>query len=235
VGGQRLLLPAPPAARAVRRAPAGAVRGCRAVPDLPPEDRLPGRAGRRGDLAGELAVVQPDDAEEGAGDRRAQPAARRAQRPARHRRLGRDAAADDAGRVRGGPGPGRHARLGGVPQPARRAHPVRAADRARARDPAAALAAVDQQVLHHGPRPGEEPRRVGGAARAHRVRAVLPRPGREPARRDDERLPARGPARRARRRAGDHRRGEGQRRGAVPPPPPRGSPPAATTGSTRSR
>ncbi len=53
---------------------------------------------------------------------------------------------------------------------------------AGARGAAAVLPAVDQQVLHHGSRAGEEPDRVGGPARPHLLRHQLPQPRRVDAR-----------------------------------------------------
>ena len=52
-----------------------------------------------------------------------------------------------------------------------RAHPVRADDRDGAEAPAADRAALDQQVLHPRPQPGEDLHPLGGRAGAHGVRA----------------------------------------------------------------
>ena len=76
--------------------------------------------------------------------------------------------------------------------------------------------AVDQQVLRHGPGPRPQLPRVGGAARAHRVRDLLPQPGLLHARRDPGRLPHPRPAGSARRHRRDHRRTQDRHRRPVP-------------------
>ena len=70
------------------------------------------------------------------------------------------------------PGHGRPAHRG------LRAHPVRAADRAGARDPAALRAADDQQVLRARPRAGPQPGRVARAPGPAGVRHLVAQPGR---------------------------------------------------------
>ena len=55
-------------------------------------------------------------------------------------------------------------------------HPVRPADPAGPFHPDAGQPALDQQVLHHGPGARPQLPRVGRAARAHRLRHLLPQP-----------------------------------------------------------
>ena len=119
-------------------------------------------------------------------------------------------------RVRGGPQPGLHPGQGRLPQRADGAHPVRAADRAGARHAAAVQPAVDQQVLRDGPGARAQLHRVGGAARADRVRDQLPQPVGRDVRHHDGRLPGARPEDRAGRDRGDHRRRDHRHRRAVP-------------------
>ena len=70
--------------------------------------------------------------------------------------------------------PGLHAGKGRLPQRADGADPVLAADRRGARGAAAVQPAVDQQVLHHGPRAAAELHRMGRPARPDGVRDQLP-------------------------------------------------------------
>ncbi len=121
---------------------------------------------------------------------------------------------DDLLRNGGRPAPGRYERLqdrresrghagqGRVQERADGAHSVRAADAQGPRGPDAGQPAVDQQVLHHGPGPRPQLHRVGGPARAHGLRHLLPQPRRLDARRDPGRLPDPRPPRGPRR----HRR-----------------------------
>ena len=104
--------------------------------------------------------------------------------------------------LRGRPKPGRHAGQGGVPQRLDGADPVRAPDRAGARNSAARRPALDQQVLRHGPGTRTQLLGMGRAARADRVRDQLSQRRRHHARRDDGRLPRP----RAAARDGRHRR-----------------------------
>ena len=67
----------------------------------------------------------------------------------------------------------RDARQGGRPQRRRRDHPVRAGDRDGAEAAAADLPALDQQVLHPRPQPGEILHPLGGRAGPHRLRHLL--------------------------------------------------------------
>ena len=195
-------------ARARRRRPArragqdqGGLRGPRAR-GRPGPDQRPRR--------------QPGGAAARHGDRRAQPPRRGGEHGPRR---GDERRAPAAGRRVGlprGREPRGDARQGRLPQPPHGAPAVRAADAHDVRDPAAAQPAVDQQVLRDGPRSGPQLRRVGGPARAHRVRDQLPQPGRDDARRRARRLPAPRPAHRARRDRRDHRLAAGQHRRAVP-------------------
>src|ERR1700759_663876 len=73
--------------------------------------------------------------------------------------------------------PRRHDGQGRVPERPDGAHPVRAADTEGPLGPGAGQPAVDQQVLRHGPGTGPQLPGVGGQARAHRVRDLLPQPG----------------------------------------------------------
>jgi hypothetical protein len=82
--------------------------------------------------------------------------------------------------------------------------------------PAAVQPAVDQQVLRHGPGARPQLHRVGGAARAHRVRDQLPEPVARRWRRHAGRLPRQRAADRAGRHPGDHRRRDDRHRRAVP-------------------
>jgi hypothetical protein len=90
-----------------------------------------------------------------------------------------DAASFELGRnLAATPGQGR------IPQRPYGADPVRAADQAGARDPAAGQPSMDQQVLRHGSCPGAELHRVGRRAPAHRFRDLIPQPGRLDGRRE---------------------------------------------------
>ncbi|CAA9288449.1 MAG: Polyhydroxyalkanoic acid synthase, partial [uncultured Actinomycetospora sp.] len=174
-----------------------------------------GRAGQRA-LAHQPAARQPVGAQAGVRDRRVERAGRR---PPDARRPGHQPGAPAAGgplEPARGQGARGDAGQGRVPQPADGAHPVRAADRRGPRDPDPGEPAVDQQVLHHGSLAGPQPAGVGGAARAHGVRHQLPRPRRVHGRRGARRLPRAGQPGRAGRRAGHHRRREGQPRRPVP-------------------
>ena len=113
-------------------------------------------------------------------------------------------------------GPRGDARQGRLPQPADGADPVRAANGDRVRDPAPVQPAVDQQVLRDGPRAGEELRRVGDRPGPHGLLHQLPEPRRVVPRHRPRGLPARGPARGARRDPGDHGREAGEHRRALP-------------------
>ena len=84
------------------------------------------------------------------------------------------------------------------------------------RGAAAPEPAVDQQVLRDGPGAEEEPRRVGRDPRSHGLRHQLRQPGPRAPRHGVRGLPARRPARGARRRRVDHGSGEDQRRRALP-------------------
>ena len=118
--------------------------------------------------------------------------------------------------VRGRPQPRCHAGQGGLPQRPHGTAPVRAADRAGARQPAALQPAVDQQVLRHGPRARPQLHRVGGAARADRLRDQLQERDEGDVRRHDGRLPRPRAAERAGRHPGDHRRRDHRHRRTVP-------------------
>ena len=124
----------------------------------------------------QLPADQPGRAQAGLRHRRSQPGQGRPAVPRRPGQQRGPAAPGGRQRLRGGPQPGLHPGQGRLPQRADGAHPVRAADRAGARHPAALQPAVDQQVLRDGPGPGSQLHRVGGQARAHRVRDQLPQP-----------------------------------------------------------
>ena len=84
----------------------------------------------------------------------------------------------DTSEVRGRREPRAHARHGRAAHRGLRADPVRAADRAGARGPAAVRAADDQQVLRARPRAGPQPGRVARAAGPAGVRDLVAQPGR---------------------------------------------------------
>ena len=176
----------------VRRAAAGlpggpAVlrRGARGRPGRPGHRRQ-GRAGRRvrpgRGQPDQLPADQPGRAQAGVRDRGRQPGRGQPELPRRHAAQQRAAPPGGHQPVPAGPQPGGHPGPGGLPQRADGAHPVRPADPADPRHPDAGQPAVDQQVLHHGPGPGPQLHRVGRAARAHRVRHLLPQPRRADAR-----------------------------------------------------
>ena len=175
-------------------------------------DRLPdGRA-----VADELPADQPGRAQAGVRDRRGQPG-RRGQ-PLRRRRAQqrRPAAPGRHPAVPGRREPRRHPRQGRVQERPDGAHPVRAADARGPRGPGAGQPAVDQQVLRHGPGARPQLPGVGGPARAHRVRDLLPQPGRLHGRRHPGRLPHPRPAGSARRHRRDHRRAQDRHHRPVP-------------------
>ena len=80
--------------------------------------------------------------------------------------------------VRAGAQPRHHAGQGGLPQPADRADPVRAADRAGPRGAAAVHPALDQQVLHPRHAAEEQLRALPGRAGLHGLRHQLEEPRR---------------------------------------------------------
>ena len=153
-------------------------------------DRLP--AGRA--RADELPADQPGRAQADVRDRRGQPG-RRGQ-PLRGRRAQQQGPAAP-GRHPAVPGrrePRRDPRQGRVQERPDGAHPVRAADAQGPRDPGTGQPAVDQQVLRHGPGARPQLPGVGGPARAHRVRDLLPQPRRLHGRHHPGRLPHPRPA-----------------------------------------
>ena len=93
---------------------------------------------------------------------------------------------------------------------------IRAADREGPRSPDAVQPAVDQQVLHHGPRPGPELHRVGRPARPYGLCDQLQEPVRGHVPHDDGRLPGQRSADRSRRGRGDHRHRHDRHRRVVP-------------------
>ena len=137
-------------------------------------DRLPdGRA-----RADEFPADQPGRAQADVRDGGRQPGRRR--QPLRRRRAEQQRPATP-GRYPAVPGrrePRRHPGQGRVQERPDGAHPVRAADAPGPFGPGAGQPAVDQQVLRHGPGARPQLRGVGGPARAHRVRDLLPQPGR---------------------------------------------------------
>src|ERR1700683_3975404 len=119
---------------------------------------------------------QPGRAQARVRDRRDQ----RGQRgQAVRRRPGQQQRPAPAGRYPPVPGRGEHGRDAGQGRVQERpdgAHPVRAADQAGPGHPGAGQPALDQQVLRDGPGAGPQLPGVGGAARAHRARDLLPQP-----------------------------------------------------------
>ena len=182
---------------------------------------------------------QPGRAEAGVRDRRRQRGRRVPQLPRRPREQPRHAAPGRPRTVRAGPQPRGHAGQGRVPQRADGADPVRAADREGARDAAAGQPAVDQQVLHHGPRArngASSSGRCSTATPCSRSATATPTHRCADVTLDDYLL--HGPIDRARRHPRDHRRPEDDIVGlclggtltACPPPT---SPRRATTASAR--
>ena len=174
------------------------------------------RPGLRRPGPDQLPAHQPGRAEAGVRDRRRQRGRRVPELPRRPRAQPRAAAPGRHLSVRAGPQPRGDPREGGVPQRADGADPVRAADQAGALGTAAGQPALDQQVLRHGPGPGAELPRVGGAAPAHGVRDLLPQPGRLDERRHPGRLPHPRPEDGARRHRRHHRLTQDRHRRAVP-------------------
>ena len=99
---------------------------------------------------------------------RHEPRARRSQLPRGLRARGERQAADRRRRVRARPRRRGHARQGRVPQPADRAHPVRADDRAGAARADPDRAGVDHEVLHPRPVAGRTRSSSTWSARASR-------------------------------------------------------------------
>ncbi len=182
--------------------------------------RRQGRAGHRVPAgrarADQLPAHQPGRAQAGVRDGRGQRGGRgraHGRRPGQQRR---PAAAGGPAAVPGRGEPGRHPGAGRVQERPDGADPVRAADQAGPRGPGAGQPAVDQQVLRDGPGAGAQLPGVGGPARAHRVRHLLPEPGPLDGRGHAGRLPDPRPAGGPGRDRRDHRRAQDRHHRAVP-------------------
>ena len=137
------------------------------------DDQVP--AGRA--RAHQLPAPQPGRAQACSGDRRGQCVRRVRAHGRRPDQQQRPAPPGRHPAVQGRGEPGHHPGQGRVQERPDGADPVRAADRAGPRGPGAGQPAVDQQVLRHGPGAGPQLPGMGGAARADRVRDLLPQPG----------------------------------------------------------
>ena len=187
--------------RAARRGRAGTRQGCQGAVCREVHARCA--------FAHQHPARQPCGAAAGVRHRRQEPGPGSEEHARRHPAQRRMALAGRQQRLRGRSQHGSHPRPGGLPQRPDRADPVRAPGQAGALGAAAVLPAVDQQVLHHGPRSREEPDRVGRPARSHLLRHQLPQPRRVDARPGLRGLPQAG-ARWTR--SGSSRRSPGPRR-----------------------
>ena len=131
--------------------------------------------GRRGGTQQQPAA-QPGRLEGAHRHRRAERGARRPRAGVGHGCRPEGPGDGGAGRVRGRPRSGRHARGRGAAGGDLRADPVRAGHAARARVPAGDRAADDQQVLHHRPFTRPQHRRVPGVAGPPGVRRLVAQP-----------------------------------------------------------
>ena len=144
------------------------------------QGRLLHEADRQCDLTVELHPHQSGAVPRDGGVGGREPGARHAHAGRRHPGWKRRPQAQAIGHIalRGRQESGDDAGQGGGAQRRRRDHPVRRRDRDGAEAAAADLPAVDQQVLHPRPQPGEIVHPLGGFAGPHGVRRLLGQPRR---------------------------------------------------------